>query len=504
MRRAVPCQDTDKRAAPSLAATMSPFAEDGPWASNVVEEIQLSDCSPSFPSVLLCSPSQFSEPNAAALLLEAANTDNALAPTLQRLIQENESLREAFSDASQRLSQLEDEKLRLLDEGVFDLVNSVCGKPTVDIGRAIAGQGMSVVAMSPEKAVTTELRRAEEETRSAQLSGENEELRQELVRTARMGEALERQQQVAEDRMHALEQEKVWLAERSARLAHDGEASPSTGSSAVDAGTGAGVGSLRGGLALRTVAPSDITVASVLEDVNRALRVELADAGRRHDELVVRSQRDAVTAAGLEQEGSKEQLRLHEVVAAAHEEATAAELERQRSEQTWASERTQVISNLGGEAEALQRKLRDSEARAQALAEENARLQAALIAQPKHTDDVNVPTNLPSDASNRWESNIYGDAGSSAQTHIIAGLDIDDVCLKKVRPTAADAHGFTQHPQQTMEAAVDVPMDGGVFESSAMPGALLASTTCGTTQLACQEEVRPALGALELELDEAW
>jgi len=46
-----------------------------------------------------------------------------------RLSQENEALRGALGQAMKRLSELEGEQERFLAEGVFDLVNSLCGSP---------------------------------------------------------------------------------------------------------------------------------------------------------------------------------------------------------------------------------------------------------------------------------------------------------------------------------------------------------------------------------------
>jgi len=45
--------------------------------------------------------------------------------TVQRLVQTNQSLRNAFNEASQRILVLEDDKSHLFDEAIFDIVNSV-------------------------------------------------------------------------------------------------------------------------------------------------------------------------------------------------------------------------------------------------------------------------------------------------------------------------------------------------------------------------------------------
>jgi len=55
-----------------------------------------------------------------------------LVHTLEHLVQENVALKEAFLDANKRLSRLEDEKHRFFDEGIFDLVNSVCDRKPAD------------------------------------------------------------------------------------------------------------------------------------------------------------------------------------------------------------------------------------------------------------------------------------------------------------------------------------------------------------------------------------
>ena len=64
------------------------------------------------------------------------------------------------------------------------------------------------------------------------LSGENAELRRELLRASELGEALESQQRAAEERMHKLEEERAWLTQR---LAQCEAAAPRP---ALDVGTG--------------------------------------------------------------------------------------------------------------------------------------------------------------------------------------------------------------------------------------------------------------------------
>lgn len=47
---------------------------------------------------------------------------------MRQLMLENQALREAFGDTQKRLMELEDERQCFLDEGVYDVVNSICGR----------------------------------------------------------------------------------------------------------------------------------------------------------------------------------------------------------------------------------------------------------------------------------------------------------------------------------------------------------------------------------------
>ena len=47
---------------------------------------------------------------------------------MRQLMLENQALREAFGDTQKRLMELEDERQSFLDEGVYDVVNSICGQ----------------------------------------------------------------------------------------------------------------------------------------------------------------------------------------------------------------------------------------------------------------------------------------------------------------------------------------------------------------------------------------
>jgi hypothetical protein len=178
---------------------------------------------------------------------------------MRQLILENQALREAFSDTQKRLMKLEDEKRGFMDEGIYDVVNSICGhamgsRPMrmnfnsrdENVAECMHGQGaitfsltgssdvpiiepcpnvlsptaiLAPLALSPESAAITIARRNEEERRSAELSGENDELRRELARAGEVGEALEQQKIAAEDRVHALEQEHLRLREHLTQLA---------------------------------------------------------------------------------------------------------------------------------------------------------------------------------------------------------------------------------------------------------------------------------------------
>eukprot|EP00929_Paragymnodinium_shiwhaense_P036001 TRINITY_DN19343_c0_g1_i1.p1 TRINITY_DN19343_c0_g1~~TRINITY_DN19343_c0_g1_i1.p1 ORF type:complete len:909 (+),score=194.08 TRINITY_DN19343_c0_g1_i1:134-2860(+) len=69
-----------------------------------------------------------------------APTAQSIAPLLRRLLKENAELRNAFGTARQRITALEDEQSRFLEEGVFDFVNAVHGheQPRGDVNRGVA------------------------------------------------------------------------------------------------------------------------------------------------------------------------------------------------------------------------------------------------------------------------------------------------------------------------------------------------------------------------------
>jgi len=223
-----------------------------------------------------------SDPSAAATALAAMTTEKLLVPTIERLAAENVALREACAEANERLAQLEEEKQRFLDEGVFDLVNSVCGKNITAHADGISCNGRSLLcgssiaagspggavdsaiglqalfdtaepaaaaaadadatgvasstgaaslppdsgAESPlrsELEVHTQLSPEDIRKRSEELSGENERLRHELACSGKYGETLQLEQQAVEDHMHALEQEHLWLAHRLQESSFDGQ-----------------------------------------------------------------------------------------------------------------------------------------------------------------------------------------------------------------------------------------------------------------------------------------
>lgn len=162
----------------------------------------------------------------------SASIDDAI---VQRLLHENASLRHAFSEASRRLARIEDDKSRFFDEGIFDLVNSVCGqsgstgscddlvsrfrgqwprRPSPDASAACTPLGnLMGPLLSSSSDISMSLSRPEGQ-RAAELSGENAELRRELEQASKVGEALEWKQRAAEERTHDLEEERLQLVER--------------------------------------------------------------------------------------------------------------------------------------------------------------------------------------------------------------------------------------------------------------------------------------------------
>lgn len=176
---------------------------------------------------------------------------------MRQLKLENQALREAFGDTQKRLMELEDERQSFLDEGVYDVVNSICGQTglsprdakclmgEVENSKKTSGGGTvtyhigstdlpaehpltfcgSPVATSPMSAAQILARRSEQDLRSAELSGENDKLRRELERTTKILEVLEQQKHQAEDKMMALEQEHTALLRRLAEVQGAGQIS---------------------------------------------------------------------------------------------------------------------------------------------------------------------------------------------------------------------------------------------------------------------------------------
>jgi len=481
-------------AAAGWALPWSPAGgSEGPWISNIGDDGPLceGDLSPSIPSVLMGNALSPGLGELPSLPIEVGGTtipaDSALAPTIQRLVCENATLREAFDDANKRLSRLEEEKLRFLDEGVFDLVNSVCGHtggsatggPDVWNSESAVTMSPQQLALSPNSALAARVRRSAEERRSVELSGENEELRRELARASELGEALEQQQQAAEDRMHSLEQEQAWLAERFRRVATGSMDPDEAGDPAIsgiglvrlrsDASAGS-CGSAFGMLppAAATDNAAELDVRQQLEDMNRTLRAELQDASRRQEELVS-GQRSLQVANGearerqlqlelqaeeqqqllegeaqerqrqleqakerqlqLEHEAQERQLQLEREAHERHCQFESAALERQRrlesaaeAERAQLRDRDRIISSLDVQTQDLERRLRDTEARARVLADENVRLQTALGSLPHGTAALEAV----GQGGGAGEAAAEAEVLSGTSAHAAAGPGMED------------------------------------------------------------------------------
>lgn len=139
---------------------------------------------------------------------------------MRQLKLENQALREAFGDTQKRLMELEDERQSFLDEGVYDVVNSICGQTGLSPRDAKCLMGdVENKKTSGGGTVTYHI------GRSAELSGENDKLRRELERTTKILEVLEQQKHQAEDKMMALEQEHTALLRRLAEVQGAGQIS---------------------------------------------------------------------------------------------------------------------------------------------------------------------------------------------------------------------------------------------------------------------------------------
>jgi len=171
---------------------------------------------------------------------------------MRQLVLENQALREAFGDTQKRLIELEDERQCFLDEGVYDIVNSICGQTGLSPKSGVTGLmgdadndsastkrtgeastvtyhigssdpsaellGLMGSPLSPLSLAQMAARKSEQDLRSAELSGENEKLRRELERTTKILEVLEQQKHLAEDKMLALEQEHAVLVRKLAEM----------------------------------------------------------------------------------------------------------------------------------------------------------------------------------------------------------------------------------------------------------------------------------------------
>lgn len=113
---------------------------------------------------------------------------------IARLFQENKALREAFKDASERITRLEEDKHRLFDESVYDLVNSLSGVQRQSNLRQLnspSTRGETAWSAQSSPAISSALdsaRRSKEEMRASELSCENEVLRRELANASEVGD----------------------------------------------------------------------------------------------------------------------------------------------------------------------------------------------------------------------------------------------------------------------------------------------------------------------------
>jgi len=165
-------------------------------------------------------------------------TEKLLVPAIERLAVENAALRQSVALANERLSQLEEEKQRFLDETVFDLVNSVCGKTRISrrmsdcaasggssASRGSLEQQLPSVNLSPKSALgaarpalAAAVLFLEEGDGLVELRGrrEQEELTPQLPDGC--------PDQATENELHFLAQEQLHLSQRWARLLVAGSA----------------------------------------------------------------------------------------------------------------------------------------------------------------------------------------------------------------------------------------------------------------------------------------
>eukprot|EP00930_Biecheleria_cincta_P018231 TRINITY_DN14272_c2_g1_i1.p1 TRINITY_DN14272_c2_g1~~TRINITY_DN14272_c2_g1_i1.p1 ORF type:complete len:850 (-),score=151.34 TRINITY_DN14272_c2_g1_i1:371-2611(-) len=318
--------NVDRGVAPIAAAAEAKAAALAPQTGVVTHNMALDDWNsivtdeshmPELASTA-CSPSVQSQGCTAG-----APSSSAVEERMRQLILENQALREAFGDTQKRLMQLEDERRGFMDEGIYDVVNSICGQsggaarprgsqlPGVSTTAAVmtpacesgaitymlSGRAdlaaihcelpprqqplvransltSSEQALSPGSAALALARKSEQDLRSAALSGENEELRRELERVTKVGEALEQQKLSAEDKAHALEQEHALLAQRLCQLQSPGwdgisEVLPPAERSAAANGFGS------------PTSPGYVAVARELADFSKVVSEELRAVERQ-------------------------------------------------------------------------------------------------------------------------------------------------------------------------------------------------------------------------------
>eukprot|EP00419_Tripos_fusus_P090937 CAMPEP_0172871478 /NCGR_PEP_ID=MMETSP1075-20121228/92106_1 /TAXON_ID=2916 /ORGANISM="Ceratium fusus, Strain PA161109" /LENGTH=442 /DNA_ID=CAMNT_0013721727 /DNA_START=200 /DNA_END=1525 /DNA_ORIENTATION=+ len=149
------------------------------------------------------------------------NTEKLLVPAIERLAVENAALKQSVAQANERLSQLEEEKQRFLDEAVYDLVNSVCGK------RIARSRGSSPLCGSPElKPLSVNLSPTTRPTLAAavllleeaggpvEFTGKRDQAQEEL--TPLLPETCT--DQAVENELHVLAREQLYLSQRWAKL----------------------------------------------------------------------------------------------------------------------------------------------------------------------------------------------------------------------------------------------------------------------------------------------
>jgi len=241
----------------------------------------------------------------------------------QRLKQENDSLREALAAASRKLTKLEDEQQCFFDEGVFDLVNSMCGRTG----------------------------NSEEDARYEQLKRENHELRLQLLD----------EQQSAKDRIHELEIEFRSFAQRVASM--------STAAPSAEAVAEAGF----------VAAPSMSSSADATAPTN--------DCGDNHGSSPHEQGSTVIADQGLEQEHQEDSSDVEQdqdsddwlPADACHEKLRprlVEALRRSAQLEQQGARRERIIIDLDTQTRQLERQLRAADRRNRVLEDRIARLQA--------------------------------------------------------------------------------------------------------------------------------